>query len=306
MSKGTKGTFVVLGATALTLALLDLRGGPVTDGVRAAGAAVLGPMQTVAGAIANPAVAWVESTGSYSTAAERTRLWQEQAPAATQIRTEQRLAQLDAMLGIIDSALLTVVPSRVISYPANPLDLDHVVIDVGTTDGIQADEAVITGAGIVGRTDVPSPGTTQVKLLSAPDSAVGGRFLRTGQACVVLGTGDAASLNVRIIDPTADVQVGDPVVTFGSKDGRPFPPDLPIGVVAAIDNDGTGGRIIRLHPAAALGALDLVAVVVPAGVAPPRAPLQGMERPTPTPSPTPEPSGSETPQASPSPSRGGY
>jgi rod shape-determining protein MreC len=77
----------------------------------------------------------------------------------------------------------------------------------------------------------------------------------------VVGTGDPSRLTVRVLDPVADVQVGDAVLSFGSKDGRPFPPDLPIGLVSEIEDDGTGGRIIRLTPAANLSALDLVGVV---------------------------------------------
>ena len=78
---------------------------------------------------------------------------------------------------------------------------------------------------------------------------------------MVVGTGEPNRLTVRVLDPVADVQVGDAVLSFGSKDGRPFPADLPIGLVSEIEDDGTGGRIIRLTPAANLSALDLVGVV---------------------------------------------
>ena len=94
-----------------------------------------------------------------------------------------------------------------------------------------------------------------------------------GKDAVVVGTGDPNSLSVRVLDPLADIQINDAVLTFGSKDGRPFPPDLPIGVVAAIDDDGAGGRIIRLKPAADLTALDLVGVVANTGDRGERSPL---------------------------------
>jgi len=261
MTGRRRGTVVVLSAVALTLVLLDLRGGLLTSSVRAVAAAVLAPLQTVAGAIASPVVGWIEGTGSFADANERARLWAEQAPAAVEVRNDQRIAELDGLLGAVNATQLSVIPARVVAYPLNTLTVDRVVIDVGSLDGVATDRAVVTGAGLVGRTLQVSPGTTEVKMLSAPDSAVGGRFLRTGQACAVLGTGNPGELTVRVLDPVADVQVGDAVISFGSKDGRPFPADLPIGVVSAIDDDGAGGRIIRLDPAADLSALDLVGVV---------------------------------------------
>jgi len=261
MSRRNRGVVAVLSAVALTLLLLDLRGGGLTSGIRAAGAAVIAPLQSTAGAIAAPAVGWIEGTGSFSDAELRAQRWAEQAPQATQTRNEQRVAELDALLGQVNSSKLSVVPARVVAYPTNGVDVGSVVVDVGDADGVTADQAVVTGAGLIGRTVSVTPGTADVRLLSAVDSAVGGRFLRTGQACVVIGTGDPGVLNVRVLDPVADVQVGDAVMSFGSKDGQPFPPDLPIGLVSAIDYDSTGGRIIRLEPAADLAALDLVGVV---------------------------------------------
>lgn len=261
MSRRSRGVVVVLSAVALTLLLLDLRGGGLTSGIRSAGAAVLAPLQSTAGAIASPAVGWIEGTGSFSDAELRAQRWAEQAPQATQTRNDQRVAELDALLGQVNASKLSVVPARVVAYPTNGVDVGSVVVDVGEADGVTADQAVVTGAGLIGRTMSVTPGTADVRLLSAVDSAVGGRFLRTGQACVVLGTGDPGVLSVRVLDPVADVQVGDAVMSFGSKDGQPFPPDLPIGLVSAVDYDSTGGRIIRLEPAADLAALDLVGVV---------------------------------------------
>lgn len=273
MASRKRGAVVVLGATGLTLILLDLVGGQVPDTIRNVGASALSPLQTVSGAIAAPAVGWIEATGNFASGEIRAADWQEQAPAITQVRGDQRTAELDQLLGLLNTADLTVVPARVVAYPIISLDVTNVLVDTGTDDGVDADRAVISGQGLVGRTTAVTPGTAEVKLLSAPDSAVGGRILRTGQACVVVGTGDPNFLSVRVLDPLADVQIGDSVIAFGSKDGRPFPPDLPIGVVSAIDDDGAGGRLIRLEPAANLTGLDLVGVIVSQGDRAARAPI---------------------------------
>lgn len=275
MAPKARGAVVVLGTVALTLVLLDIKGGMVPDALRSAGATALGPLQTVSGAIAAPAVGWIEESSTFADSQQRARSWAEQAPEATKVRGEQRVADLDRLLGLVDTANLTVVPGRVVAYPATTLDLSNVVIDVGSADKVEPDMSVVSGAGLIGRTTGVTGGTSEVKLLSAPDSTVGGRILRTGKAVVVTGTGDPNVLSVRVLDAAADVQVGDVIVTFGSKGGRPFPADLPIGTIKAIDSDGAGGRIIRLVPSADLAALDLVGVVLSTGSGAPRGAIGG-------------------------------
>lgn len=307
MAGRARSTVIVLSAAAATLALLDIRGGVITDGIRNAGAVMMGPLQQVSAALANPAIVWIQSTYAFSSSEQRAELWREQAPELAAARADARLAELDALLGRVSLSQLSVVPARVVAYPSNPLDLTNVVIDLGSSSGIATDQAVITGDGVVGRTTSVSIGSTDVKLISAPDSAIGGRFARTGQSAIVLGTGDPSSLSVRVVDPTADVQLGDVVVTFGSKDSRPFPPDLPIGIVAAIDDDGAGGRIIRLRPAANLGGLDLVGVVMPIGATSSRPLVNELTPPTTSPSPQvsePVPSASATAGSRPTTNKG--
>lgn len=276
MASRKRGAVVVLGATGLTLILLDLVGGSVPDTVRSIGATAMSPLQTVSGAIAAPAVGWIEATGNFASGELRAADWQEQAPVITQVRGDQRTAELDQLLGLLNTADLTVVPARVVAYPIISLDVTNVLIDTGSEDEVSVDRAVISGQGLVGRTTAVTPGTAEVKLLSAPDSSVGARILRTGQACVVVGTGDPNSLSVRVLDPLADVQIGDSVITFGSKDGRPFPPDFPVGTITAIDDDGAGGRLIRLQPATNLTGLDLVGVIMSQGDRAVRAPIVGV------------------------------
>lgn len=275
MAPKARGSVVLLGTVALTLVLLDIKGGMVPDALRSAGATALGPLQTVSGAIAAPVVGWIEESSNFADSQERARSWAEQAPEAAKVRGEQRVADLDRLLGLVDTASLTVVPGRVVAYPATTLDLSNVVVDVGSADKVEPDMSVVSGAGLIGRTTGVTSGTSDVKLLSAPDSTVGGRILRTGKAVVVTGTGDPNVLSVRVLDAAADVQVGDVIVTFGSKGGRPFSADLPIGTIKAIDSDGAGGRIIRLVPSADLAALDLVGVVLSAASDAPRGTIGG-------------------------------
>ena len=54
--------------------------------------------------------------------------------------------------------------------------------------------------------------------------ANGGRIAGTQEIGIVSGTGRQDELEFQLLDPMADVRVGDALVTFGSKGGRPFAP----------------------------------------------------------------------------------
>ena len=57
---------------------------------------------------------------------------------------------------------------------------------------------------------------------------MGGRIAGTEEIGIVAGTGRQDELEFQLLDPMADVRIGDALVTFGSKGGRPFAPGLPI------------------------------------------------------------------------------
>lgn len=68
---------------------------------------------------------------------------------------------------------------------------------------------------------------------------------------------------MQLLDPLAAIDVGDVVVTFGSRSGRPFVPGIPIGRVESVS--GTPGQLTRvanLIPYADASRLSVVGVVL--------------------------------------------
>ncbi len=99
-------------------------------------------------------------------------------------------------------------------------------------------------------------------LIVDASSAVGGRVATTEEIGIVAGTGRQDSLEFQLLDPMADVRVGDALVTFGSKGGRPYAPGLPIGEV--VDVSGAAGQLTRVatvRPFADVSQLSIVGVV---------------------------------------------
>ena len=80
---------------------------------------------------------------------------------------------------------------------------------------------------------------------------------------IVAGSGRQDSLEFQLLDPMAELTVGDSLVTFGSKGGRPYAPGLPIGEVVEVG--GTAGQLTRvatIRPFVDMSSLSVVGVVI--------------------------------------------
>lgn len=267
-SRRTRILLGVLVVASLTFVILDLRGGegPFAS-VRNAGANVLGGLERVAATVFSP----ITGAGSWwstmrDQAGQIETLTRENESLRGQLQTlesdRSRAAALDGLLKVAGVGQYRFVPAEVIAIgPAQDFSWT-VTIDAGRNDGIEPDMSVINGAGLVGRVLKTTADTSTVVLLVDQGSAVGGRIAGTGEIGIVSGTGRQDELEFELLDPLADVRVGDALVTFGSKGGRPYAPGLPIGEVVEVR--GTGGqltRIARVRPYADMSRISVVGVV---------------------------------------------
>jgi rod shape-determining protein MreC len=147
--------------------------------------------------------------------------------------------------------------AEVIGGSAVP-DFRGVTIDRGSADGLDADMAVIAPAGVVGRVVTVGRRAAKVQLLIDRNAAAGARTERTRAEGIVMGTGDDL-LRMEYVGSTADVAVGDAVVTSGT-DGI-FPKGFAIGKVEAIERVGTTYTAIKIRPAVGFSSLEEVLVV---------------------------------------------
>jgi rod shape-determining protein MreC len=180
---------------------------------------------------------------------------------AQQTRTLQQLLDLRSAAGFETAAAM------VIGSGADP-EFRTVTIDKGTRDGLRADMAVMSPAGIVGRILMPTARAAKVQLIIDRDAAAGVMIERTRVAGVVTGLGSAEELGFRagLIDlhyvpGSADVKRGDRVVTSGI-DGI-YPKGLPVGEIQSAERSGGEWRI-RVKPSVDFAALEAVLVVLKA------------------------------------------
>ena len=94
-----------------------------------------------------------------------------------------------------------------------------------------------------------TPSTATVLLLTDLDHAVPVIVARNGVRLVVYGSGHPDRLTLRSVPLSADVEVGDVLVTSGL--GGRFPPGFPVGTIAELAPDDSRAFLTgRLTPAA--------------------------------------------------------
>lgn len=260
----------VLLLASITLVLLDLRGSSAIGGLRGLTATVIGPIETAVGAAAAPFVSVAQSVTSFGDSEARAEVAAQQLADATgsgqtQADTTRAAAQLEAMLNAAGTRGFQVVPARVVAYGSAQTFSGTVTIDAGSNDGLTTDQSVMNGSGIVGKIISLGPTTSTVQLVTDDDSVVGARLVKTGDAGALQGTGQPGESILRLLDPTSPVKEGDQLVTFGSPDGKPYVAGLPLGTVIGMRGEpGQADRVAIVAPAARMGALDIVGVVVAA------------------------------------------
>ena len=109
------------------------------------------------------------------------------------------------------------------------------LLDKGAQANVLAGQVVIDDSGIVGQVTRVYPWLSEVTLITDKDHAVPVQLLRSGLRAVVFGSGDTSELALRYMPVSADIQVGDVLVTSGI-DGT-YPPNLPVAKVSRIERD---------------------------------------------------------------------
>lgn len=125
-----------------------------------------------------------------------------------------------------------------------------VFVDKGGDAGILPGEAVIDEAGVVGQVTRVFPFITEVTLITDKDHAVPVKVERSGVRSVLFGAGTGRPLELRFTSPSADIKVGDRLLTSGI-DGT-YPAGLAVARVDAVERE-TGQIFARIACAPVAG-----------------------------------------------------
>ncbi len=135
------------------------------------------------------------------------------------------------------------------------IDLDpfrhRIVLDAGSAQMIKVGQPVLDAFGIMGQIVEVLPNTSVALLITDPTHAIPVMVRRTGLRTIAYGTGSIDRLQLPNIPISADIKVGDELVTSGL--GGRFPAGFPVGEIVDVSNDESGMFVAAIaKPAAAL------------------------------------------------------
>lgn len=263
---------------ALSLVLLSAYFGEgpsgMLHGVQKGAQEVLSPIESGASKVFKPfrdLFNWVGD--AFSATDENKKLKKELAQARTELaqaRSAQREnEQLRAMVDLRKEPGfpqgLDPVTARVIAR--SPTDWSSTIqINKGTGDGVDEDDPVITGDGLVGKVQQASGSTATVQLITDGESNVSAAVVPDGTSGVVrTPVGDPDDLQLDFVRRVNSIRKGQTVVTSGFRSGRLqslFPRGIPIGSVREVDRDELETyQRVHVDPFADFRRLDLVQVL---------------------------------------------
>lgn len=175
---------------------------------------------------------------------------------------EQENRHLQDQLDFYSRQKHTLIPCQVTARTINGW-WQSMRLDKGRVQGIEANRAVISPDGLVGRTAEVSSYTADVLLLSDPGCKVSARVNRTGSFGLVTGRGVNSQgypvARMQFIHKDAPVHAGDAVVTSGL--GGVFPKNILIGYIESVGTEETGlYQYADIIPKAVTELMDVVFV----------------------------------------------
>jgi rod shape-determining protein MreC len=272
-------TAVIVGHIILISAQVNTtRGVPVLESVTFGAFAEV--QRAATSAVATTQEGWQNYFALQQIRKDNEQLRQEVAQLRIALQQERAVAQqsrtLQQMLGLQDAAQLKTMAAAVIGSGPDAF-FRTMTIDKGTQDGLRQDMAVIAPAGVVGRIIMPSRRASKVQLLIDRDAGAGVMIERSRANGVISGSGAtdelafrAGLIDLEYVPSTADVKVGDRVVTSG-VDGI-YPKGFVVGEIQSVEREA-GEYRIKVRPSVDFSSLETVLVVVNA----PSLPVDGDE-----------------------------
>jgi rod shape-determining protein MreC len=226
---------------AIVLMIADHRGGYI-EYVRGTLSAAIEPVYRVA---ALPAQIGHDARLAL---ADRSRLAEENAELGRKLMladaalnryasVEEQNQRLQRLLDVQHSLGLSAQLARLVEVDPGPFHR-RIVLNVGSDDRVAVGQAVIDATGVMGQIVETLPHTSTVMLITNPSQAIPVAIERTGLRTIAKGGGNADTLELPTIPISADLKIGDRLITSGL--GGVYPAGFPVGEIRAISNDASG------------------------------------------------------------------
>ena len=239
---------------AMIIMVIDHRAGYL-ENLRLLSSRIVEPVYRIAAFPADAARAGRLAIATQTHLAEENRELRE-ALLLAQVRLNRMAAlaaqneRLKELLDVQKNLGLGVQLARLIDIDLDPFR-HRVVLDAGSMQGVVVGQPLLDAGGVMGQIVEVLPNTSVAMLITDPTHAIPVMIERTGLRTIAYGTGAIDRLQLPNIPMSADVKVGDTLVTSGL--GGRFPAGFPVGVIGGLSNDESGMFAAAIaKPAAAL------------------------------------------------------
>jgi rod shape-determining protein MreC len=250
---------------AITLMTLDKRVATVSH-ARATLSVILMPLQYIVSA----PVQFIDKLGNTVSShdalvRDNVRLKAQQLLLKAQVQRllaiETENNQLKALMRSSAEVQGKVLIAQLLSVDTDPF-VRQVILDKGTHDGAFIGQPVLDANGVMGKIIHAGPLTSRVLLVNDPHSGVPTQDARNGVRAIAMGDNYTGKLRLVNVPQTADIKVGDMLVTSGL--GQHYPEGYPLGKVFSVIKDpGLQFATIIVDPSARLDRARQVLLVWP-------------------------------------------
>jgi len=134
----------------------------------------------------------------------------------------------------------------------------QIILNKGSTDGVEIGSTVIGPGGLLGRVNNTSLFTSSVTLITSPESKLGVWVDRIKTNGLLVGLGDDYP-SLILYSKDADIKVGDFVSS--SPASTLLPPNIPIGIVQTIDETFKSKQMAKISLFAKPQVIDWVQIL---------------------------------------------
>ncbi|MEA3441326.1 MAG: rod shape-determining protein MreC [Chloroflexota bacterium] len=178
------------------------------------------------------------------------------------IELKQQITETRVLEALVDFARVNpenrYVAAKVIGRDPSPF-LQYVLINRGSDDGLRRGMPVVTQQGLVGRVAAVTANAARVQLITDAGSNVNVR-LEPSRAQAVLQGDVTGELSLDMIPQSAEVQIGDLVLTSGL--GGNFPADILVGQVTSVRSRDTDlAQTAAVQPSEDFSQLEILLVI---------------------------------------------
>ncbi|HEX6137525.1 MAG TPA: rod shape-determining protein MreC [Casimicrobiaceae bacterium] len=181
---------------------------------------------------------------------------------------QEENARLRALLDVRARYAATAIAVQVLYASRDPF-AQKVFVDKGSAAGVRAGAGVIDANGVVGQVTRVFPYLAEVTLITDRDQAVPVQVERSGARSVLFGNGTGRAPELRFTSPSADLRVGDRLLTSG-LDGT-YPAGLAVAQIVDVVRDA-GQMFARIvcRPIAGIDRSEFLLVLSQSAAMPPR------------------------------------